>query len=208
MRRLRKIRLFLWLAVVAFAGIGLALFVSSDLREQVLGPGGPGQGIAAVGGPFSLVDHTGQPVTEEKFLGTPTAYFFGFTHCPDVCPTTLFEMSRWLEELGTDAERLDAVFVTVDPERDGPEEMALYLSSFDERITGLTGDPEAVAAMTRSWRVYVAKVENESDPDGYAVDHTASVYLMDSQGRFFGTIAYGEADDIALQKLRRLIAEG
>jgi protein SCO1 len=205
---MHKLRLILWLAVVLVAGLSLALFVSDDLRRLAGGQSGV-EGVAAIGGEFSLVDHTGAPVTHEDLLGRPSVYFFGFTHCPDVCPTTLYEMSGWMQELGDVADRLQFVFVTVDPERDGPEDVARYLGAFDDRIVGLTGTPEQVADMARAWRVYVRKVplENEAE-DAYTVDHTASVYLMDSDGRFFGTIAFGEADDSALAKLRRLSREG
>lgn len=204
----RKLRVFLWLAVVAVAGLSLALVVSDSARERLAGVGGS-EGVAAIGGPFSLVDHQGEPVSHADFLGRPTVYFFGFTHCPDVCPTTLHELSAWLQELGPEADRLQVVFVTVDPERDRPEEMARYLQAFDERIVGLTGSPEQVSEMTGNWRVYVRKVPlDEGEGGDYTVDHTASVYLMDSESRFFGTIAFGEADDSAIAKLRRLAQEG
>ena len=203
---MRRLRLFLWLAVVLVAGLSLALVASDDVRRALMGVDPDSQGVAAVGGPFSLVTHEGEAVTQEDFLGTPTVYFFGFTHCPDVCPTTLFEMTNWLDELGPDAERLRAVFVSVDPERDTQDVLARYLSSFDERIVGLTGEPEAVADMARAWRVYVAKVPVEEGSEEYTVDHTASVFLMDAEGRFAGTIAFGESDEIALGKLRRLVA--
>lgn len=206
---LRSLRILLWVSVVVVAGVSLALVASDAVRDRVVGTGSDGEGIAAIGGPFDLVDHQGRRVTHEEFLGRPTVYFFGFTHCPDVCPTTLFEISAWLQQLDDEAEELRIVFVTVDPERDQPEEMARYLQAFDERIVGLTGTPEEVSEMTDNWRVYARKVPLEdSDTEDYTVDHTASVYLMDSQGQFFGTIAFGEADDSALAKLRRLAREG
>lgn len=204
---LRTIRWFLWLAVVVVAGMALAVVLSPEIRDRVVGAGGEGQGVADIGGPFSLVDHTGEPVTQEDFLGRPTVYFFGFTHCPDVCPTTLYELTAWLEALGDDADPLRVVFVTVDPERDTPEDVGRYLQAFDERIVGLSGEPDDVAAMAEEWRVYVDKVPLE-DEDGYTVDHTASIYLMDGEGEFFGTIAYGEDRDLAIGKLRRLAEEG
>lgn len=201
---MRTLRIVLWLAVVAVAGLSLLLVFGNGMRDRLTGTG---QGVAAIGGPFTLVDHRGEPATHEDFMGRPAVYFFGFTHCPDVCPTTLFEMSSWIAELGDTADRLRFVFVTVDPERDGPDDVARYLDAFDERIVGLTGSPEAVSEMTDAWRVYVRKVPLD-DSDDYTVDHTASIYLMDSDGRFFGTIAFGEADDSALAKLRRLASEG
>ncbi|WEX11364.1 SCO family protein [Chelativorans sp. AA-79] len=160
----------------------------------------------AFGAPFELVDDSGQPITEKAFQGRPTALFFGFTHCPDVCPTTLFEMEGWLDELGEEGEDLQAFFITVDPERDTPEVMKTYLGNFSDRVTGITGDPEKVAAMAKAFRIYSRKVELE-DGD-YTMDHTASVMLLDRNGDFFGTISYEENAETAVAKLRRLINEG
>src|SRR5690606_7695814 len=127
--------------------------------------------------------------------GAPSAVFFGFTHCPEVCPTTLYELSVWLEELGDEAAAVQAYFVTVDPERDTPEVMKDYVSSFSDRITGITGEPEAVAQMLKDFGIYSRRIET-SDGD-YTMDHTASVILLDRHGAFFGTIAYGEAAENA-----------
>jgi len=160
----------------------------------------------AFGAPFELTDHNGQPITEAAFQGRPTALFFGFTHCPDVCPTTLFEMQGWLDQLGEEGKDLQAFFVTVDPERDTPEVMKTYLSNFSDRVTGITGDPEKVAAMAKAFRIYFRKVELE-DGD-YTMDHTASVMLLNRKGDFFGTISYEENSETAIAKLRRLINEG
>jgi protein SCO1/2 len=140
------------------------------------------QGVAAVGGPFALVDHNGRAVTERDFAGKPFLVFFGFTHCPDVCPTTLFQMSEVLAATGPGGKGLRALFVTVDPERDTPESLKSYLSSFDDRIVGLTGSPKAVAAMEKVYRAYARKVPlKEGD---YTMEHTGVVYLMDGKGRF------------------------
>ncbi len=136
---------------------------------------------SSIGGPFRLVDQNGQPFTEQNLKGKPFLVFFGFTHCPDVCPTTLFEVSEVMRELGGDADRVGALFVTVDPERDTPAALKDYLSSFDPHLVGLTGDTAAVEAMGRAYRVYSKKVPLEG---GYTMDHTAIVYLMDKDGRF------------------------
>lgn len=160
----------------------------------------------AFGTPFELVDHTGQPITEAAFQDNPSALFFGFTHCPDVCPTTLFELDGWLEQLGQEGEEVQAFFVSVDPERDTPEVMETYLGNFSDRITGITGEPEEIAAMAKGFHVYARKVELE-DGD-YTMDHTASVMLLDRNGGFFGTISYQENPEIAVEKLRRLVREG
>ncbi|MES0096132.1 SCO family protein [Mesorhizobium sp. M0019] len=158
------------------------------------------------GEPFTLVDQKGSPVTEAAFRGHPSVVFFGFTHCPEVCPTTLFELAGWLKTMGDDGKNLRAYFVTVDPERDTPEIMNTYVSNFSDRILGISGDPDKVHAMAKSFGIYWKKVDtNDGD---YTMDHTASVLLLNAKGDFAGTIAYGESPDAAIAKLKRLAAEG
>ncbi len=161
---------------------------------------------APYGAPFELVDQKGEPITEAAFRGHPSAVFFGFTHCPEVCPTTLFEMDGWLKKLGDDGKDVRAYFVSVDPERDKTEVMDAYVGNVSDRITGITGEPDKIHAMAKDFGIYWRKVDLE-DGD-YTMDHTASVILLDSDGRFAGTIAYGENPESALTKLRRLAAEG
>ncbi|MFG1358978.1 SCO family protein [Xanthobacter pseudotagetidis] len=145
-------------------------------------PAPTGQGVAAVGGPFTLVDQNGTTTTEAALKGKPTLIFFGFTHCPDVCPTALFEMSEIFAALGPDADKLQAFFVSVDPERDTPEVLKSYLGSFAPQLRGLSGTPEQVAAIKKAYRVYSRKVPLTGDD--YTMDHTAVVYLMDKTGTF------------------------
>jgi len=137
---------------------------------------------AAIGGPFQLTDQAGRTVTEKDLKGRPTLIFFGFTHCPDVCPTSLFEISEVLKAMGKDADRVNAFFVSVDPERDTAAAMKDYLSSFDPHLKGLTGNPESVAKVLSAYRVYSKKVPLK-DGD-YTMDHTALIYLMDRDGQF------------------------
>jgi protein SCO1/2 len=137
---------------------------------------------AAVGGPFQLVDQNSKPITDQDLKGRPFLVFFGFTHCPDVCPTTLFEVSEIFRALGADANNLRALFITVDPERDTPAVLKDYLSSFDPRVIGVTGDAAAIASVEKAYRVYAKKVP--LDDGGYTMDHTALVYLMNKDGRF------------------------
>src|ERR1700748_741151 len=137
---------------------------------------------ASIGGPFQLTDQTGQTVTEKDLQGRPTLIFFGFTHCPDVCPTSLFEISEVLRAMGNDADRVNAYFISVDPERDTTAAMKDYLSSFDPHLKGLTGNAEAVAKVISDYRVYAKKVPLK-DGD-YTMDHTALIYLMDRDGKF------------------------
>lgn len=157
------------------------------------------------GAPFALTDQNGEPITEAAFRGHPSVVFFGFTHCPEVCPTTLFELSGWLKTIGDDGKNLRAYFVSVDPERDTPDVMKTYVSNFSDRILGISGDPEKVHAMAKAFGIFSKKVET-SDGD-YTMDHTASVLLLNSSGDFAGTIAYGENEKNAIAKLKRL-AEG
>jgi protein SCO1/2 len=158
---------------------------------------------AAIGGPFQLTDQGGQTVTEKSLQGRPTLIFFGFTHCPDVCPTSLFEMSEVLRTLGPDADRVNAYFISVDPERDTPEAMKDYLSSFDPHLVGLTGDPEVMAKVTSEYRVYAKKVPLK-DGD-YTMDHTALVYLMDRDGRFVAPFNLKRTPEEAASELKRYL---
>ncbi|MBN9257264.1 MULTISPECIES: SCO family protein [unclassified Mesorhizobium] len=158
------------------------------------------------GGSFTLVDQQGAPITEAAFRGQPSAVFFGFTHCPEVCPTTLFELSGWLKTLGDDGKNLRAYFVSIDPERDTPDIMKTYIGNFSDRIIGITGDPDKVHAMAKSFGIYWKKVDTGNGD--YTMDHTASVLLLDGKGDFAGTIAYGESADTAIAKLKRLAGKG
>src|SRR6476469_4812366 len=137
---------------------------------------------AAIGGPFQLTDQNGKAVTDKNLKGKPTLIFFGYTHCPDVCPTSLFEISEVLRALGKDADRVNAYFVSVDPERDNAAAMKDYLSSFDPHLKTLTGNPEKVAKVLSAYRVYSKKVPLK-DGD-YTMDPIALVYLMDRDGHF------------------------
>ena len=184
----------LW-AAVALAGLGAgALYLSR---------GGPEPVGAGLGGPFALTDQHGQPVTEAAFEGQPNLLFFGFTHCPEICPTTVWEMDNWFRELGPEGEELRAWFVTVDPERDTPQILDDYLSPQSDRVTGLSGDPEAVAEMARAWRVFYQKVP--LDGGDYTVDHFAGIYMLNDEGQYAGLISYGEPAEEVIPKLTALI---
>jgi protein SCO1/2 len=163
----------------------------------------PSAGASAIGGPFSLIDQDGRTVTDKDLRGRPFLVFFGFTHCPDVCPTALFEISEVLGKLGPEAQRVSALFVTVDPERDTPAQMKDYLSSFNPRLVGLTGDPAAIAAVAKEYRVYVKKVP--LDHGDYTMDHTALVYLMDKDGRFVAPFNLKRSTEDAAADLRRYL---
>jgi protein SCO1 len=186
--------------VAAFAGsLVVGLLVMMSLLGGFRGVAAP----AGIGGPFQLTDQTGQTVTEKNLLGHPTLVFFGFTHCPDVCPTELFEMSEILRALGKDADGVNAYFISVDPERDTAAAMKDYLSSFDPHLKGLTGDPDAVAKAISAYRVYAKKVPL---PDGdYTMDHTALIYLMGRDGKFVAPFNLKRKPEEAADDLKRYL---
>jgi protein SCO1 len=175
--------------------LGVIVFVAGH------GTVSSGLQAAPIGGPFRLVDQTGKPFTDQDLRGKSFLVFFGFTHCPDVCPTTLFEISEVMRKLGTDADRTAALFITVDPERDTPEALKDYLSSFDSHVRGLTGDPAALAAVAKAYRVYYKKVPLEGGD--YTMDHTAIVYLMDKDGRFVAPFNMKRTAEVAADDLRK-----
>ncbi len=191
----------LLLVLAAFVG-GLVIFSAAIFlvagRSPVQAPA-----PSAIGGPFQLVDHNGQTVTDADLKGRPFLVFFGFTHCPDICPTTLFEVSEILGKLGNDADRMNALFVTVDPERDTADKLKDYLSSFHPRLKALTGDAAAIAGMEKTYRVYSKKVP--LDGGGYTMDHTSLVYLMDKDGRFVAPFNMKRTPEDAAAELRRYL---
>lgn len=193
--------------IILTAAAGIAGFaVMAFCLAVVLIPNGPTSaiGVASIGGPFTLVDDTGATVTERTLADKPYAMYFGYTFCPEVCPTTLFDLTRWIKELGPDADKLNYVFVTVDPERDTPKSMHAYLASFDKRIRGYTGTPEQIAKIAKEYRVFYKKIPTSDG--GYVMDHSALIYLMGPDDKFVTPIIYQEADASALAKLRSLAA--
>lgn len=191
----RRVRIALW-SIIAVLMIFLAFTYYSARKGNEIEP-------VKLGVPFSLIDQNGAPITEAAFQGHPTVLFFGFTHCPEVCPTTLFEMAGWLKALGDEGKDLRVFFISVDPERDTPEVMKGYTAAFTDRITGITGDPKEVEKVIKGWKIYARKVPTENGD--YTMDHTASVMLLDRDARLKSTIDYKETTDVALKKLRLLI---
>ena len=175
---------------------GLAL-VSVAAWLTFSGPGAPPP--SSIGAPFRLMGSDGKSVSDADLRGQPVVMFFGYTHCPDVCPTTLFEVSELFRKLGKGA-KVRGVFVSVDPERDTPEILKDYLGSFDKRIIGLSGDRAALEPMLKAYRVYARK--NPAANGEYSMDHSAIVYLMDKQMRFIGPLNIGD-DDVALKDIKK-----
>ncbi len=192
----------LLIPLTVFVTAGLILLVTAGLL--LLQPQQSASKVP-IGGPFRLTSQEGKVFTDQDLKGKPFAVFFGFTHCPEVCPTTLYDLTQDLEALGKDADRLRVAFITVDPAQDTPELMKTYLASFDPRIVGLTGTEDEIAAVAKAYKIYYRKVPTES---GYTMDHTATIFLMDSKGEFYGTSNFQESTDIRRQKLRQLIRNG
>lgn len=182
------------------AALGAALVCMSGGETAFAQADKPGR----VGGTFELIDHLGKPFSSAQLTGGPYAIFFGFTHCPDVCPTTLLAMSNNLAALGRDADALHVIFVSVDPERDTAAHMREYLSSFDARIVGLTGSAEQIAATAKAWNAFYHKLRE--DDGSYTINHSAYVYLMDRDNRLRGTLGFNESEADQIGKLRALLA--
>jgi protein SCO1/2 len=181
---------------------GLVIFTGVFLYATGnLGRSGPG--ASAIGGPFKLIDQDGKTITDADIRGRPFLVFFGYTRCPDVCPTTLFDVSEVMRALGKDADRTGALFITVDPEHDTPAVIKDYLSSFDAHLRGATGDGAAIDVAEKAYRVYAKKVPTQNGD--YSMDHTALVYLMDKQGRFVAPFSLKRRPEEAAADLRRYL---
>ena len=165
-------------------------------------------GTAAIGGPFTLVSTNGGNVTDQTYRGKWLLIFFGYTFCPDACPTALNNISVALEKLGADADKLQPLFVTVDPQRDTREVMAEYLKSFDSRIIGLTGSRDQIDRVVKEYRVYVAAQKSDTGDDNYLVSHSAYIYLMDPHGKFVNVIQGSEGGEEIAAWLRKQIVHG
>jgi protein SCO1/2 len=167
--------------------------------------GGTGPAAVPIGGPIRLTDQDGKPFDSTTLAGKPYAVFFGFTHCPDACPTTLSEIARVEDEIGAPAKELTTLFVTVDPERDTPAVLKEYISNFGGNTVALSGSPEQVAQAAKEYRVFYKKVPTSDG--GYTMDHTAVLYLMGREGEFRDVIAYSEDHDRYVDKIKKLLTE-
>lgn len=183
------------LTVIA-AGAALWTFLHAPSQQTT------STGTASVGGPFTLVDQHGRTVTDETFRGRWMLVFFGFTHCPDICPTALNDMSTLLTDLGPAADKVQPIFITIDPERDTVEAMSQYVANFDPRIVALTGTPEQIAQAAKAYRVYYKKVQQGDD---YTMDHTGILYVMDPQGRFMTHFTPNTPVPDMAERIRKLV---
>ena len=176
--------------------VALAIFIGVFLFAT-----GQFSSAKPVGGPFKLTDDNGQPVSDATFKGEPYLIYFGYTHCPDVCPTTLFELSEVMKALGKDADRTAVLFVTIDPQRDTAAVMKDYLSNFDRHLMGATGDPKTVRAVEKEFNVFAQKVPAK-DGD-YSMNHSSEIYLMDKQGHFVEAFDLKRKPKVSAAELRK-----
>ena len=193
-KTLRNFRIVLW-ALVAVATLGATWLFLYRPPQRPLGINGQ---------EFALNSSKGGTFTQNDLVGTPTLLFFGYTFCPDVCPTTLAETTAWRAKLGLTPEQLRIIFVTVDPDRDTPEMVKSYVEGFDPSIIGLVGDQAATDQVKAAFGVFSEKA-GDVDSEFYLVNHTALTFLIDKEGKFQGTVAYEEAQDTAIAKVERLV---
>lgn len=192
---MRNLRIGLWI-LVALAAVGFTVLLMKRPADPAV------QQLEKIGAPFSLTDAKGKSFSSDKLSGRPHAIFFGFTHCPDVCPTTLARLTKLRQQLGKGGETFDIVLISVDPERDTPQDLDRYVSMFPGPVTALTGTAQEIAEVTKAFGIYSKKVPDNQG--GYTVDHSSQVLLFNRDGSFGGTITFEEADEPALQKLRNI----
>jgi protein SCO1/2 len=199
MSRTKTLPIVLGVVVLLMTG----LVVYSSMQWQVAQ--NTGRTTIKLGAPFELVSDRGDIVTEKTIQAKPHLMIFGYTHCPDVCPTSLYEAAGWLKALGEDADKLQIYFVTVDPKRDTKELLNEFIDAFDNRIIGLTGEEKNLYPMLKAYSIYYKKVIDADEPSEYLMDHSASIYLIKKGGDFFDLITYGSKSEVALEKIRKLL---
>ena len=196
--------------LLAVSVAGFLIGAVGGAAVLVLSQGGQGpavqtSGKALIGGPFTLVDQTGKTVTDQDFRGRYMLVFFGFTHCPDICPAELQVMSAALDALGPKADSVVPIFITLDPERDTQAAMAAYVKNFGPRFVGLTGSSEQIAAAAKAYRVAYSKFQQDKTSSDYTIDHSALVYLMGKDGEYITHFAYGTPASQMTETLRRYL---
>lgn len=197
------------LILLLLGGFAIGAAIAAN-THPALSPSGPrtqpvqSSGAALIGGAYALTDHKGQPVTEKSYYGKWQMVFFGFTHCPDICPTKLSTIRETLDLLGERAKLVTPIFITVDPERDTSQVMADYIGNFGEDFVGLTGSVESVRAVAKAYRVFYTKVQLEGSALGYTMDHSAYTYVMNPKGEYVTHFAYGTKPEEMAKKLTEL----
>ncbi len=183
-------------AVLAVAGIAIWTF----------GAPAPVEEVAAIGGPFTLVDGAGKTVTDQAFRGKYMLVYFGYTFCPDVCPTTLNDVAQAVDKLGPAADKLQPLFITIDPARDKPDVIRQYAAAFSPKLQGLTGSAAQIATVAKEYRVYYAPHKTGPNPDDYTMDHSSVLYLMNPAGQFIGVIRADEGPDAMAADLKKMMS--
>ncbi|MFI4987184.1 MAG: SCO family protein [Alphaproteobacteria bacterium] len=200
---LRTRRVFLsGIGALLLAGLGAVVMVTTHLRPE---PGG--RSALAIGGPFTLTASDGKTVTDRTFRGKWLLVYFGYTYCPDVCPTMLNDMAEALTTLGPLADKITPIFVTIDPARDTPEVLGKYVKSFDPRLVGLTGTPEEIAAVAKEYRVYFRKAPTGKGADDYLMDHSSILYIMGPDGGYVSLMAGEQKPAEIAARLRQLLTQ-
>lgn len=200
----QRLPLIAGIAVAAAIMIGGLVLIFTRGQERIAPP--PTVTAAAVGGPFTLVNAKGETVTEKNFAGKFLMVFFGFTNCPEICPTTLDDMGRTLQAMGDSAAQVTPIFISVDPERDTPRVVGDYVAFYDTRIVGLTGSPEQVAAAAKAYKVYFQRVDLEGG--GYTMDHSALIIVMGPDGTFRGLLNHDVAPEEMALQMKSFMKEG
>ncbi len=194
--------------IFALLVLVIALIIGTGALWFTRGAGGPiGSGEALVGGPFSLTNQDGKRVTDQDFRGKYMLIFFGYTYCPDVCPGELQVMSAALDKLGAEGDKIQPIFVSIDPARDTPETLKVYVSNFHPRLVGLTGSDADIAAVARAYRVYYAKAKGTENSSDYLMDHSTILYLMGPDGKFVKHFTFGTGVDGLVDGLREVIKQ-
>ncbi|HTZ79964.1 MAG TPA: SCO family protein [Stellaceae bacterium] len=205
MRSFRRLYALPIVAALCLLGVAFAAMWWREGREML--DSASKVTMPAIGGPFTLTATDGSKVTDQTYRGKIELIYFGYTYCPDACPTALNEIAGALAALGPSAERVQPLFITIDPARDTPKVLADYVRAFDPRIVGLTGTPDEIAAAANAYRVYYAPYKSADAPDGYLMDHTSIVYVMNEQGRFVASFTHETTADQMAERLRKLIAK-
>ncbi len=198
----RNILIVALVAAIAIIGAGAWQYVKKQ------GQGTDGTGGVQIGGPFSLTDHNGKAVTEKDYAGKYLLVFFGYTFCPDVCPTAMQTISEAMDLLGEDGRKVQPLFISIDPERDTPAVLKEFVSNFHPSIIGLTGTPEQIAAVAKAYRVYYARARTEGEEEDdqyYLMNHSAVVYLIDPDGKFIAHFAHTDPPEQIAAKIRKVI---
>jgi len=205
---MHRLRLMLWglaaAAAVAFAGLSAYRWLASP--NPAIAPDTLRQSPIELGGPFVLTDHTGKRVSESDFAGRPLLIYFGFTFCPDICPTTLQIVGQALDLLGAEVERVQPLFVSLDPARDSPAVLADYVRNFHPRLVALTGSEQEIRDMAKAYRVYYAKVENPDAPADYSIDHLSIVYLVAPDRRLLRHFTHGTSAEAMAEGIKSALA--